>query len=171
MKLKGILGIIIIVFIIALVIYGFSNNTTATPTKNYTGTYLSFTYPSSWNITGNSTNTSIMWMKTDNTSYFMVYGPDSMASVAASDNVADNVTYIANSEFGKTNLMNITKIDVNGIPGIMASNNDSSTGYNAQVYFAVGNNLYWYHFFDAQPIYDSDNINAFFTLINTTKAK
>ncbi|MGP8024546.1 MAG: hypothetical protein ACLQG5_08850 [Methanobacterium sp.] len=172
MKSKGILGIIIVVFIIGIVIYGFSSNSsTPIPTKTYNGTYLSFTYPSSWSITGNSTNTSLMWMKNDNTSYFMVYGPESMSSVAASDNVGDNLTYVANSEFASTNLMNITNINVNGVPGVMAYTNSSWTGYNAQVYFAVGDNLYWYHFYDANPIDDSVNINEFFMLINSTKAK
>ena len=32
-----------------------------------------------------------------------------MASVAATDNVADNITDIANTEFANTNLVNITQ--------------------------------------------------------------
>ena len=174
MKLKGIFGIcviIIIVFIIGFALYGFSSSTTPNPTKNYTGNYLSFTYPSSWNISGNSTNSTVYMMTTNNSSFFEAYAPESMASVAATDNVADNISDIANNDFANTNLINITQITVDGNPGVMASNNNSLIGYHAQVYFAVGDNLYWYIFYDANPINDSANINDFFMLINSTKAK
>jgi hypothetical protein len=174
MKLKRIFGIfiiIIIVFIIGFAIYGFSSSTTPNPTKNYTGNYLSFTYPSSWNISENSTNSTVYMMTTNNSSFFEAYAPESMASVAATDNVADNISDIANNDFANTNLINITQITVDGNPGIMASNNNSLIGYHAQVYFAVGDNLYWYIFYDANPIDDGANINDFFMLINSTKAK
>jgi hypothetical protein len=173
MKLNVMLGIIVIVFVIVSVLYGFNSNITPKTilTKNYNGSYLSFTYPSSWNISGNTTNSTVFMMKTDNSSFFEAYAPESMASVAASDNVADNITDIANCEFANTNLVNITQITVDGNPGVMASNNNSWIGYHAQVYFAVGDNLYWYIFYDANPIDDNANINDFFMLINSTKAK
>ncbi len=175
MKLKGILvifAIIIIVFIIGfLALHSFSNNVYPNPTKNYTGNYLSFIYPSSWNIGGNTTNSTVYMMTSNNSSFFEAYAPESMASVAATDNVADNITDIANMEFANTNLVNITNITVDGNPGVMASNNNSLIGYHAQVYFAVGDNLYWYIFYDANPINDSVNINDFFMLLNSTKAK
>ncbi|MGO9387544.1 MAG: hypothetical protein ACLPWD_05770 [Methanobacterium sp.] len=171
MELKGIFIIIIIVFIMGFAIYGFSSNTTLNLSKNYTGNYLSFTYPSSWNIIVNTTNSTVFMMTTNNSSFFEAYDPESMASVAATDNVADNITDIANTEFANTNLVNITQITVDGNPGVMASNNNSLIGYHAQVYFAVGDNLYWYIFYDANPINDKANIDNFFMLINSTNAK
>jgi hypothetical protein len=142
-----------------------------TPTQTYNNGYLSFTYPSSWKINGNTTNDSVWMFKSDNTSFFQAMGPDPMSSVAETDGVADNMSDIANAELANTTFTNIQNINVNGIPGVLAYVNDSWTGYHAQVYFAVGNNLYWYNFFDAQPTADSDNINEFFMLINSTKAK
>ncbi len=173
MDLKGIFIIIIVVIIIGFAIYDFSSNTTPNPnpSKNYNGNYLSFTYPSSWNIIENTTNSTVFMMTTNNSSFFEAYVPESMASVAATDNVADNISDIANTEFANTNLVNITQITVDGNPGVMASNNNSLIGYHAQVYFAVGDNLYWYIFYDANPINDKANINNFFKLINSTKAK
>jgi hypothetical protein len=42
----------------------------------------------------------------------------------------------------------------------MAYTNDSSTSYHA-VYVAVGNNLYWFNFFDANLNDDNTNINYY----------
>lgn len=168
MKSKIILGIIIIIIIIGIIIYSY---TSQTQTKNYNSTYISFTYPSTWNINGNATNTSVFMRINDNSSFFIAYGPNSLSSIAANDGVSDNLTDMANYEFSSNNFTNITNINVNGIPGVMAYTNDPSTGYHAQVYFAVGNNLYWFSFYDANPNDDNTNINDFFIVINSTKAK
>jgi hypothetical protein len=89
MKSKIILGIIIIIIIIGIIIYSY---TSQTQTKNYNSTYISFTYPSTWNINGNATNTSVFMRINDNSSFFIAYGPNSLSSVAANDGVSDNLT-------------------------------------------------------------------------------